>query len=132
MASGYVDLDRLTSGFQRGDLVVVAGRPGMKRTELTLGIAEYVGVDLALPVLIFTHDVSAQQFAVRAIASRARVDLNKLHSGRLADDEEERLRKGLECLCISPVSAQGTLLPLMDSGWWLSTAPIIFSSPASS
>lgn len=98
IASGYIDLDRLTSGFQRGDLVVVAGRPGMKKTELSLSIAEYVGVDLALPVLIFTHDVSAQQLAVRAIASLARVDLDKLHSGRLADDDEEKLRRGLERL----------------------------------
>jgi replicative DNA helicase len=98
IASGYIDLDRLTSGFQRGDLVVVAGRPGMKKTELVLNIAEHVGVDLGLPVLILTHDVPAQQLAVRAIASRARVDLGKLQSGRLTADDEEKLGKGLERL----------------------------------
>lgn len=98
IASGYIDLDRLTSGFQRGDLVVVAGRPGMKKTELVLNIAEHVGVDLGLPVLILTHDVPAEQLAVRAIASRARVDLGKLQSGRLTADDEEKLGKGLERL----------------------------------
>jgi replicative DNA helicase len=98
IASGYIDLDRLTSGFQRGDLVVVAGRPGIKMTELTLNIAEHVGVNLGLPVLIFARDVPAQQLAVRAIASRARVDLGKLQSGRLTDDDEKKLRNGLECL----------------------------------
>ena len=109
IASGYVDLDRLTSGFQRGDLVVVAGRPGMKKTELTLNIAEHVGVDLGLPVLIFSHDVPTQQLAVRLLASRARVDLSKLHSGRLTADDEEKLGKGLERL-------HGTNIFIDDSG----------------
>jgi replicative DNA helicase len=70
----------------------------MKKTELVLNIAEHVGVDLGLPVLILTHDVPAQQLAVRAIASRARVDLGKLQSGRLTADDEEKLGKGLERL----------------------------------
>ncbi|MDZ4255725.1 MAG: replicative DNA helicase [Sulfuritalea sp.] len=98
LSSGYIDLDKLTSGFQRGDFIVVAGRPGMKASELTLNIAEHVGVDLGLPVLIFSHDVPAQQLALRLLASRARVDLGKLHSGRLTGEDGNKLKSGLECL----------------------------------
>ncbi len=98
VASGYSDLDKITSGFQRGDLVVVAGGPGTRKTDLTLNIAAHVGVDLDLPVLIFTQHVTVQQVALRLLASRAHIELSKLQSGQLASDDWDKLAKGLEPL----------------------------------
>ena len=95
IATGYVDLDKMTSGFQRGDMIVIAGRPSMGKTALAMNIAEHVGVDLGLPVLIFSLEMSAPQLALRFLSSRARVDLAKLRSAKLTDEDWDRVTVGL-------------------------------------
>jgi replicative DNA helicase len=94
VATGYIDLDRMTSGFQRGDMIVIAGRPSMGKTALAMNIAEHVGVDLGLPVLIFSLEMSAPQLALRFLASRSRIDLGKLRSAKLTDEDWDRLNVG--------------------------------------
>ena len=98
IATGYTDLDHMTSGFQRGDMIVIAGRPSMGKTALAMNIAEHVGVDLGLPVLIFSLEMSSPQLAMRFLASRSRIDLSKLRSANLTDDDWSRLTVGLQAL----------------------------------
>lgn len=95
IATGYIDLDTMTSGFQRGDMIVIAGRPSMGKTALAMNIAEHVAVDLGLPVLIFSLEMSAPQLALRFLSSRARVDLAKLRSAKLTDEDWDRVTVGL-------------------------------------
>src|SRR5258708_8610781 len=68
-ATGFVDLDEMTTGLQDGDLVVIAGRPSMGKTSMALNIAEHVGLELKLPVLIFSMEMAGTQFALRLLAS---------------------------------------------------------------
>jgi replicative DNA helicase len=103
IATGYVDLDRMTSGLQPGDMVVIAGRPSMGKTALAMNIAEHVGVDLGLPVLVFSLEMSASQLALRFLASRARVDLAKLRQANLTNDDWDRLTDGLAKLHPAPI-----------------------------
>ena len=98
IATGYTDLDNMTSGFQPGDMIVIAGRPSMGKTALAMNIAEHVGVDLHLPVLVFSLEMSAPQLALRFLASRARLDLSKLRSANLTNDDWAKLTEGLRVL----------------------------------
>ena len=89
--SGYVDLDRMTSGLQGGDLVIVAGRPSMGKTAFALNIAEHLGLVEGLPVAVFSMEMSGTQLVMRMIGSVAKVDQLKVRTGRIADDEWPRL-----------------------------------------
>ncbi|RPI47331.1 MAG: replicative DNA helicase, partial [Betaproteobacteria bacterium] len=89
--SGYVDLDRMTSGLQPGDLVIVAGRPSMGKTAFALNIAEHLGLVERLPVAVFSMEMSGPQLVMRMIGSVAKVDQLKVRTGRIADDEWPRL-----------------------------------------
>ncbi|MCC6532553.1 MAG: replicative DNA helicase [Burkholderiales bacterium] len=89
--SGYVDLDRMTSGLQQGDLIIVAGRPSMGKTAFALNIAEHLGLVERLPVAVFSMEMSGTQLVMRMIGSVAKVDQLKVRTGRIADDEWPRL-----------------------------------------
>lgn len=103
IATGYIDLDRLTSGLQRGDMVVIAGRPSMGKTALAMNIAEHVAVDMKQPVLVFSLEMSAPQLAMRFLSSRSRVDLARLRSARLTDEDWDKLTVALNQLHASTV-----------------------------
>ena len=81
--TGFADLDRMTSGLQPGDLVVVAGRPSMGKTALALNIGEHVALDTGMPVAVFSMEMGATQLAMRLIGSVGRLDQHKLRTGRL-------------------------------------------------
>jgi replicative DNA helicase len=91
IATGYPDLDRMTSGLQPGDLVIVAGRPSMGKTAFSLNIAEHLGLVERLPVAVFSMEMSGTQLVMRMIGSVARVDQLKVRTGRIADEEWPRL-----------------------------------------
>jgi replicative DNA helicase len=91
LATGYSDLDRMTSGLQQGDLVIVAGRPSMGKTAFALNIAEHLGLVERLPVAVFSMEMSGTQLVTRMIGSVAKVDQLKVRTGRIADDEWPRL-----------------------------------------
>jgi len=101
--TGYVDIDRMTSGLQAGDLVVVAGRPSMGKTALALNIAEHVAVDNGLPVAIFSMEMSATQLAMRMLGSIARVDQHKMRTGKLSDKEWGDLSEAMAKLHETPI-----------------------------
>jgi len=101
--TGYVDLDKMTSGMQGGELIIVAGRPSMGKTALALNIAEHVAVDNGLPVAIFSMEMSATQLAMRLLGSIARVDQHKMRTGRLSDKEWGDLSDAMGKLHETPI-----------------------------
>jgi replicative DNA helicase len=88
IATGFSQLDRLTSGFQSGDLVILAGSPGSGKTALALDLARFVSCEQGTPVAIFSTALSKMQVTQRLLCGEARVDLHKMRTGQL--DEEER------------------------------------------
>jgi len=106
--TGFVDLDRMTSGLQAGDMIVVAGRPSMGKTAFALNIAEHVGVELRQPVAIFSLEMSGPQLASRFLSSVGRIDQSKLRTGRLTDEEWGRLTVALGKLHEAPIHIDET------------------------
>ncbi|WP_092487600.1 replicative DNA helicase, partial [Candidatus Ichthyocystis hellenicum] len=101
--SGYVDLDDMTSGFQPGDLIVIAGRPSMGKTAFSLNIAEYIAVQQMLPVGIFSMEMSSTQLAMRMISSMSRLNQRKVRNAQLSNDEWERLITSFGLLKEAPI-----------------------------
>ncbi len=89
--TGFADLDRMTSGLQPGDLVIVAGRPSMGKTSFALNIAEHVALDVRLPVAVFSMEMAGTQLVMRTIGSVGKLDQHKLRTGRLQDEDWQRL-----------------------------------------
>ena len=98
VSSGFYDLDRLTAGFQAGELIVLAARPSMGKTALAINIAEHVALNDGLPVAVFSMEMGAAQLAVRVVGSIGRIDQSHLRNGRLTDDEWPRLTEAIEKL----------------------------------
>ncbi len=106
--TGYHDLDERTSGFQEGDLIIVAGRPSMGKTAFALNIAEHVAVDNKLPVAIFSMEMAGTQLALRMLGSIGRLDQHKLRTGRLTDEDWNRLTTAVGKLHDAPVHIDET------------------------
>ena len=96
--TGFYDLDRMTSGFQAGDMVVLAARPSMGKTALAINIAEHVALNEGLPVAVFSMEMGASQLAVRIVGSIGRIDQTHLRTGKLTDEEWPRLTEAIEKL----------------------------------
>ena len=101
--TGYRDLDRETSGLQPGDLIIIAGRPSMGKTALALNMAEHVAVENKLPVAVFSMEMSGSQLAMRMLGSIGRLDQLKLRTGRLSDDDWNRLTNAVGKLHDAPI-----------------------------
>lgn len=101
--TGFTDLDSMTSGFQPGDLVIVAGRPSMGKTAFSLNVAENVALDTGLPVAVFSMEMAATQVAMRMIGSVGRLDQHKMRTGRLEDDDWVHLTTALGKLNDAPI-----------------------------
>lgn len=111
--SGYVDLDRLTSGLQPAELLIIAGRPSMGKTALALNIAEHVALEARLPVAVFSMEMSGAQLALRLLSARGRIDAHRVRTGRLRDDEWGRLAQAMGELHEAPIhiDENGSLTP---------------------
>ncbi len=96
--TGFYDLDRMTSGMQAGDLIILAARPSMGKTSLAINIAEHVALNEELPVAVFSMEMGAAQLAVRIVGSIGRIDQGHLRTGKLTDDEWPRLTEAIEKL----------------------------------
>jgi replicative DNA helicase len=106
--TGYNDLDQMTSGLQEGDLVIVAGRPSMGKTAFALNIGEHVAVESGLPVAVFSMEMGGTQLASRMLGSIARIDQHKLRTGRLSDDDWNRLTNAVGKLHDAPIHIDET------------------------
>jgi len=102
-ATGFVDLDEMTTGLQDGDLIIVAGRPAMGKTSLALNIAEHVALELKLPVLVFSMEMGGTQLATRLLGSVGKVDAQRLRTGRLEPGDWDRLGVALGKLNEAPL-----------------------------
>jgi replicative DNA helicase len=94
--TGFIDLDRMTSGLQPGDLVIVAGRPSMGKTAFSLNIGEHVAIDSGLPVAVFSMEMGGTQLAMRMLGSVGRLDQSRLRVGKLSDEDWPRLTHAIQ------------------------------------
>jgi replicative DNA helicase len=106
--SGFRDLDRLTSGFQPGNLIILAARPSMGKSALALCAAANLGVRNEIPVALFTLEMSKAEVTQRLMCSEAKVESNRLRSGKLAQDDWPRLTAACDKLMKAPVYVDDT------------------------
>ncbi len=106
--TGFADLDEKTAGLQPGDLIIVAGRPSMGKTAFALNIAEHVAVDNGLPVAVFSMEMGGTQLAMRMLGSISRVDQHRMRTGRLNDDEWQKLSSAMGKLHEAPIHIDET------------------------
>jgi replicative DNA helicase len=108
LATGFDDLDRLTSGLQPQNLIILAARPAMGKSSLSLNLAQYVTVDLKKPAIIFTLEMSKLEVVNRMLSAEARIDSNKLKTGRLDDLDWRKLGDALGKLSDAPLFIDDT------------------------
>jgi replicative DNA helicase len=106
--TGYADLDSRTSGLQPGDLIIIAGRPSMGKTALALNIAEHVAVENKLPVAVFSMEMAGTQLAMRMLGSIGHLDQHKLRTGKLSDEDWNRLTTAVGKLHDAPIHIDET------------------------
>jgi replicative DNA helicase len=106
--SGFRDLDRLTSGFQPGNLIILAARPSMGKSALALCAAANLGVRFETPVALFTLEMSKAEVTQRLMCSEAKVESNRLRSGKLAQDDWPRLTAACDKLMKAPIWVDDT------------------------
>ena len=94
--TGFTDLDKMTSGLQPGDLIIVAGRPSMGKTAFSINIAETVAIESGLPVAVFSMEMGGTQLAMRMLGSVGRLDQHRLRTGRLIDEDWPRLTHAIQ------------------------------------
>jgi replicative DNA helicase len=103
VATGFRDLDRLTSGLQAGDLIILAARPSMGKTALCLNVAQHVALHKALPVGMFSLEMSKEQLLMRMLCAEARVDAHKVRTGYLAKEDFRKLIDSLGRTTQAPI-----------------------------
>ena len=101
--TGFYDLDEMTGGFQKGDLVIVAARPSMGKTALVTGVALHASISHQVPTAVFSLEMSKEQLVQRMLCSEALVDLGRLLRGRLSDDDYVRLAQAAGHLNTAPI-----------------------------
>ncbi len=94
--TGFADLDRMTSGLQPGDLVIVAGRPSMGKTSFSMNIGEHVAIEQGLPVAVFSMEMGAVQLAMRMVGSVGMLDQHRMRTGKLTADDWPRLTHAVQ------------------------------------
>lgn len=105
---GFYDLDQITGGFQRSDLIIVAGRPSMGKTSFSLNIARSIAAQPKLPIAIFSLEMSCEQLVMRLLSSEAEIESNRLRAGRISQLEWERLSTALSTLSDLPIFIDDT------------------------
>jgi replicative DNA helicase len=103
VATGYTDLDDMTSGLQPSDLVIIAGRPSMGKTSLAMNIAENAAVGHKIPVAVFSMEMPGTQLALRMMASLGRINAHRVRTGKLDDDDWPRLTSAVSLLNEAPI-----------------------------
>ncbi len=101
--TGYIDLDSILGGMQKSDLIVLAARPSMGKTSLALDIMRHIGVDLKIPVGIFSLEMSKDQLVDRLLSSQSDVNLWKIRTGHLNDEDFEKIGEAMGQLSEAPI-----------------------------
>lgn len=105
---GFYDLDAMTQGFQRSDLIIAAGRPAMGKTSLCLSIARNIAAYHKLPVAVFSLEMSKEQLVYRLLSSEVQIETGRLRSGRISQAEWEPLGHAISNLSQLPVFIDDT------------------------
>ena len=103
LSTGFVDLDNLTTGLHSGELVIIAGRPSMGKTALAMNIAESCAVDQNKAVAIFSMEMGSEQIVTRLLGSVAKVDQQKMRTGKMDEDDWAKIADGLGRLNEAPL-----------------------------
>ena len=103
LSTGFTDLDSLTTGLHGGELVIIAGRPSMGKTALAMNIAETCGVDQNKAVAIFSMEMGSEQIVTRLLGSVAKVNQQKMRTGKMDEDDWEKIADGLGRLNEAPL-----------------------------
>jgi replicative DNA helicase len=103
LSTGFTDLDSLTTGLHGGELVIIAGRPSMGKTALAMNIAEACGVDQNKAVAIFSMEMGSEQIVTRLLGSVAKVNQQKMRTGKMDEDDWEKIADGLGRLNEAPL-----------------------------
>lgn len=106
--SGFIDLDNMTNGFQKGDLVILAARPSMGKTAFAILCGQYAAQKHQVPVAIFSLEMSKEQLVQRMLCSEAMVDAHKVRTGNLADDDWTKLSEAASFLSRAPIYLDDT------------------------
>ncbi|PSO49118.1 MAG: replicative DNA helicase [Cyanobacteria bacterium SW_9_44_58] len=106
--TGFYDLDSMTSGLQPSDLVILAGRPSMGKTAFGLNIARYIAGGSQSPVALFSLEMSKEQLSQRLLASEAKIESNRLRSGRLSSQDFEKISDAIGTLSQVPIFIDDT------------------------
>ncbi|MHB8829002.1 MAG: replicative DNA helicase [Syntrophales bacterium] len=108
VATGFDKLDEITSGLQRSDLIIIAGRPSMGKTAFALNIAQYAALETGVPVAIFSLEMAKEQLVMRMLAAEARVDSQRLRKGFLGETDWPRLTDAAGHLSDAPIYIDDT------------------------
>lgn len=108
IGSGFADIDRMTQGFRGGQMITVAGRPGLGKSSLAANIADHAAVDLGIPTGIFTLEMSGEEYMERMIAARARVNLRDIGQGMLPQEGMDRIIRSSGQLSRAPIHIEDT------------------------
>lgn len=110
LPTGFMDLDKITSGLQPSDLIIIAARPSMGKTALALNIATYVAVrnDTRGAVLMFSLEMSKEQLVMRMLTAESRIHSNKMRTGNLTQEDWDRLAKATDRLSVAPMFLNDT------------------------
>ncbi len=103
ISTGYIEFDKMTAGLQKGDLVIIAGRPSMGKTTLAVNIAENAAIGSKVPTAIFSMEMSSQQLAFRMISSLGRVDQRHLRTGNFPDEDWSRINTAVQLMSEAPI-----------------------------
>src|SRR5580698_7347623 len=108
LATNFIEFDRMTSGLQKGELIIIAARPSMGKTALAINIAQNAAINSKAVVAVFSLEMSKESLLRRMLASQAWVDQRKLQTGFLGRDDQDKLRRALEDLVESKVFIDDT------------------------
>jgi replicative DNA helicase len=108
LSTGLEDLDQITSGLQRSDLIIIAGRPSMGKTTLAMNIAEHAAITGKKPVLVFSMEMPGDSLAMRMMSSLGRIDQHRIRTGKLVDDDWPRVTSAVHMLSEAPLFVDDT------------------------
>jgi replicative DNA helicase len=108
VSTGFDKIDDMTSGLQKSDLIIIAGRPSMGKTAFALNIAQYASLELGIPVAVFSLEMSKEQLATRMLAAEARVDSQRLRKGFLGETDWPKLTTAAGRLSEAPIYIDDT------------------------
>ncbi len=98
LTTGFIDLDKMTSGLQPSDLVIVAGRPSMGKTAFAMNLVENAAGKSNKPILVFSMEMPAEQLVIRMLSSLGRIDQSRVRNGKLEQDDWPKLSKAMNTL----------------------------------